>query len=108
MAGLTSPRMQQLLEGAKQAFDWVILDTPPLALLPDAHLLSSMTDGVVVVIRASSTPHEVIRRSVDAVGRQRVLGVVLNGVTELGVGTSYGYGYDYYGYHAEKAAPELS
>jgi capsular exopolysaccharide synthesis family protein len=102
MAGLTSARMQQLLAEAKETFDWIILDTPPLALLPDAHLLSSMMDGVVMVIKADSTPHDVIKRCVDSVGRARILGVVLNAAVEMKRGG--GYQYDYYGgYRAEGA-----
>ena len=59
-------------------FDWVILDTPPVVLLPDAHLLASMVDGALLVVRAGSTPHELVRRAVEAIGRSRILGVVLN------------------------------
>ena len=68
MAGLTSERMKRLLDEARQSFDWVILDTPPVMLLPDAHLMSSMVDGAVLVVRAASTPHELVRRAIDAIG----------------------------------------
>ena len=44
MAGLTSDRMRQLLNEARDSFDWVIIDTPPLGILPDAHLLTSMVE----------------------------------------------------------------
>ena len=40
MAGLTSGRMRRLIEEAREAFDWVIIDTPPIGLLPDASLLA--------------------------------------------------------------------
>ena len=78
MAALTSSRMRRLIDEAKELFDWVILDTPPLTLLPDAHLLSSLVDGVVLVIRANATPHELVKRAADVIGRQRIAGVVLN------------------------------
>jgi capsular exopolysaccharide synthesis family protein len=78
MAGLTSDRMKRLLDEARGAFDWVILDTPPVMLLPDAHLMASMVDGAVLVVRASSTPHELVRRATEAIGRSRIVGVVLN------------------------------
>jgi capsular exopolysaccharide synthesis family protein len=93
MAGLTSDRMRQLLEEAKESFDWIIVDTPPLMLLPDAHLLSSLVDGAVVVVKARSTPHEMVRRTVDIIGKNRVLGVVLNQANAREQ-SSYG---DYYG-----------
>ena len=78
MAGLTSDRMKRLLAEARGAVDWVILDTPPVMLLPDAHLMASMVDGAVLVVRARSTPHELVRRASDAIGRSRIVGVVLN------------------------------
>jgi capsular exopolysaccharide synthesis family protein len=78
MAGLTSDRMRRLIDEAREAFDWVIIDTPPLMLLPDAHLLSSLVDGAVLVIKANSTPHEMVKRTTEIIGRERVMGVVLN------------------------------
>lgn len=97
MAGLTSDRMRHLLEEARHAFDWVIVDTPPLGLLSDAHLLSSMIDGAVMVIRAKSTPHHMIKRAVDVIGRARILGIVLNGVEDSPMLSHYGYTHYNYG-----------
>jgi protein-tyrosine kinase len=99
MSLLTSDRMRRVLEEAAAAFDWVIVDTPPVALLPDANLLAAMVDAAVVVIGAEETPFDLVQRAVDAIGRERVLGVVLNKITAAGGhaarGYGYGYGYDY-------------
>ena len=97
MAGLTSERMRRLLTEARESFDWVIIDTPPVMLLPDAHLLASMVDGAVLVVRASSTPHEHVKRAAETIGRQRILGVVLNRA-EASAQPAYGAQY-YYGYY---------
>ena len=106
MAGLTSNRMRRLLEEAKASFDWVIVDTPPLMLLPDAHLLASMVDGAVLVIRAGSTPHDLVRRTADAIGRARIVGVVLNHAEP---NRTAGYqGYYYYDYHSRARSQELT
>jgi len=78
MAGLTSDRMKRLLAEARGAFDWVILDTPPVMLLPDAHVMASMVDGAVLVVRAGSTPYELVRRASEAIVRSRIVGIVLN------------------------------
>ena len=78
IAALTSERMRRLIEEARKKFDWVILDTPPVAVLTDANLVSSMTDGAVIVVRAGHTPYELVERAVAAIGRERTLGVVLN------------------------------
>jgi len=94
MAGLTSERMKRLLNEARQSFDWIILDTPPVMLLPDAHLMTSMVDGAVLVVRANATPHELVRRATEALGRSRILGVVLN---RAELSSQHGH-YQYYGY----------
>ncbi len=80
MARLTSARMKRVFTQAADSFDWVIVDTPALAILPDAELLASMVDGVLLVIRARSTPYESVKRAVDALGRARIVGIVLNQV----------------------------
>ena len=104
MAGLTSERMRRLLEEAKQSFDWVILDTPPVMLLPDAHLLASMVEGAVLVVRAGSTPHDLVKRSADAIGRSRILGVVLNRAEPSGRHDDH---YQYYGY-SERGGTDIA
>jgi Mrp family chromosome partitioning ATPase len=105
MACLISEQMRQLIREARQTFDWIIVDTPPLMLLPDAHLLASIADCALLVVRAESTPHGLVKRAMDAIGRSKVLGVVLNG-TSRGAGqglNSYG---DYY--PAYPAAPDAA
>jgi protein-tyrosine kinase len=99
MAALTSERMTRLLAEAKESYDWIIVDTPPLMLLPDAHLLSSLVDGAVLVVKARSTPHELVKRTTDIIGRNRVLGVVLNQAEAAAQAT---YGGQYGGYYLEK------
>jgi capsular exopolysaccharide synthesis family protein len=77
---LVSSRMQLILEEASTKFDWVILDAPPVAPTSDARLLSKMVDGTLFVIRAGKTQHPDVQKSVDMVGRNHILGVVLNDV----------------------------
>jgi capsular exopolysaccharide synthesis family protein len=80
MSALTSPRMRTILDEAVRLFDWVLIDVPPLGPVADANLLVPMTDGALLVVRAGQTPYEAVRRAVEALGRERILGVVLNGV----------------------------
>ncbi len=104
IAGLTSPRMLRVVEEAREAFDWVIIDTPPVAVLPDANLLAAMADGAILVVRADSTPWDMAQRAVQAIGRDRLLGVVLNHSNAPLGDTSYGY-YDYAGESSTKVPP---
>jgi len=101
IAALTSERMRQLVQEARATFDWVILDTPPVALLTDASLVSAMTDGALIVVKAGDTTWDLVDRAVQAVGRERTLGVVLNRATGQLPSTGY---YDYYNYYSAPVA----
>jgi Mrp family chromosome partitioning ATPase len=106
MASLTSDRMRRLLDEAREAFDWVIIDTPPIVLLPDARVLAAMADGVVLVIRARSTPVALVKRAIETVGTNHTLGVVLN-QTDTAPDAGYdGYYAEYANYSEPRAAME--
>ena len=95
MGGLTSERMRRIVQEAAARFDWVIIDTPPVGFLSDANLLVAMVDVAIFVVRAGKSPYRLIQRALDAVGRNRILGVVLNAVDE----SADIAGYTYYGYY---------
>lgn len=104
MSLLVSPAMKQLIEDARESFDWVIVDTPPIAILPDANLLSAMIDTALLVVSAQSTPYPLVQRAADAIGANRILGVVLNRAERVGLSPGYGY----YGYKDRKVEPKGS
>ena len=101
---VTSLAMKQMLEEASTQFDWVILDTPPVGLMPDANLLAAMVDVAFVVVNAGQTPYPLVKKAVDAIGLDRVLGVVLNRADRSVAAGAYSYGYyDSYTNEAPKA-----
>jgi capsular exopolysaccharide synthesis family protein len=82
MGALTSERMTQVLNKAAESYDWVIVDTAPVVMLPDTSLLAAMIEVAVLVIRAGRTSCDLVDRAIAALGRDHVLGVVLNCVDE--------------------------
>ena len=92
MAGLSSDRMRALVAEAASRFDWVLVDTPPVGLLSDANLVARVTDGVLFVIAAGSTPYQLVQRGIDEMGADRVIGTVLNRVNEKVLGSRSYYG----------------
>ena len=96
MAGLSSERMGLLLEGFAAKYDWVLIDTPPIGLLSDAQLLVRLAHAVLFVIRAGSTPFPVVERAINELGRDCIIGTVLNGVDAQTIPATGYYG-DYYG-----------
>ena len=109
MAGLTSPRMRRVLDEAREAFDWIIIDTPPVGLMTDANLLASMADGTILVIKAGQTPCDLVRRVADSLREHgHLLGVVLNRATMFDARHGYGYGYGDYRRYYGAAAPDTA
>jgi capsular exopolysaccharide synthesis family protein len=78
MSRLASDRMRRVLVEAAAQFDWVIIDTPPAGTVPDANLLATMADVVLLVVQAGRTPARLVQRTAEALGHDRVIGVVLN------------------------------
>jgi tyrosine-protein kinase Etk/Wzc len=101
---LGSARMQEILRDAKSKFDVVLLDTPPLLAVTDAAVLTTMVDGVVLVIRTERTKRDAVRRALGHIRsvRGRLLGAVLNDV-DMRSGAYYGsYGHYYYSYYGHE------
>jgi capsular exopolysaccharide synthesis family protein len=78
LALLASLRMALLMASARADFEWVIVDTPPVGLLVDAGVLDGSLDGYVMVVAAGKTTFPAARRALDTLGRDRLLGTVLN------------------------------
>jgi capsular exopolysaccharide synthesis family protein len=79
---LGSERMRRLIETFNSTFSHIIIDSPPISFFTDAVLVSSLVDGVLMMVRGPKSPRQVARyslQSLDAVGAP-ILGVVLNAV----------------------------
>ncbi len=92
---VTSSAMHRLIQDAAAKYDWVIMDSPPVGLLPDAHLLAAMVDKVLLVIQAGKTSYDIIQKSVASIGKDRIIGTVLNRA-EAAVANPYYTQYDAY------------
>lgn len=80
LGGLSSDRMKRLVADAAVEFDWVIVDSPPVGVLADAHLVAEMVDSALLVVRAGVTHFPDLAAAVDQLGHDRILGLVLNAV----------------------------
>ena len=52
----------------------------PIGFLADANLMAEEVDRTLLVVRAGQTQYSMVERAIEAIGRDRLLGVVLNGV----------------------------
>jgi non-specific protein-tyrosine kinase len=102
---LSSDRFRELIEQARQTVDIVLVDTPPVLAVSDPLVVSTATDGVLLVSRAGHTRIEALERAGATFPESvRRVGVVLN-QQERGGGESYYYYYGYYYGSDEKKPP---
>ena len=89
---LNTQGMREFLASAAEQFDWVIVDSPPIVPLADAELMSTLVDGVLLVVRANQTPASLITKAVQTLQGRNVLGIVFNGI-EKSKSSKYEYYY---------------
>ena len=100
---LGSERMKNILQRAKEEYDYVLIDTPPVLPVTDALVLSRLVDGLIMVISSGEVKVEMARDVKNQLvnAGANILGVVLNKVRSEHHGYGYGY-YYYYGHDGEK------
>ena len=100
---LGSERMQNILQRAKEEYDYVLIDTPPVLPVTDSLVLGRMVDGLILVIDSGEIKVEMARDVKNQLvhAGANILGVVLNKVRSEHHGYGYGY-YYYYGHDGEK------
>jgi protein-tyrosine kinase len=91
---LQSDAFRELIDRARRDYEWVLIDSPPSALVPDPSILAQLADGVLLVVLTAQTPLDAIHRGVASIGKGKILGVVLNRAPES-AGSAYPY-YDMY------------
>lgn len=109
---VSSENMQALIKWARQEFDFVVLDLPPMAVVSDAESVMEYADASLLVVRQNAAEAPAINKAVASLdsGKAKLLGCVLNNVctTVLSSGQGYGYGgygkYGHYGYYGHYGA----
>jgi capsular exopolysaccharide synthesis family protein len=95
---LSGTRMRVLLQDLREQFDIIVLDTPPVLATADAGIVASLTDGVLLVVRAGATDRNAAQRACQQLANvgARVIGTVLNDPGgEVAKEGDYYYPYDY-------------
>lgn len=94
---LNPVRLHEVFEELKFYFDYIVVDAPPVIPVSDPLIIANETDGVLMVVRAGSTPKEVVKRAVNLLqnSKIKVLGTILNNIEEV---LPYYYSTKYYSY----------
>lgn len=94
---LGNDRFKKMIEIAREQFDYVIIDCPPLGSVIDAAIVAKECDGAIIVIETDNVSYKIVQRVKKQLEQSgcKILGAVLNKV-EMG-GKGYGYYGNYYG-----------
>jgi len=102
---LASSATEKIFKALQNAFDYVIVDTPPVSVVTDAAVLCRVADGVLLVVRPGVTTiqgAQLSKKNLEAVNAH-ILGVIMNGYNAKKTGRRDGYSYAYsYGYYDSK------
>jgi capsular exopolysaccharide synthesis family protein len=98
---LTSARFEDLIDDLRDAFDYVLVDTPPLLAVSDPCIVAPRVDGLLLTVRLCKNGRPSAERAGDILAGLKVncIGVVVNGVGKHGAMS--GYGYEHYHYTDE-------
>lgn len=102
---VSSPNMDTLLNWAREHYDFVILDMPPLAKVTDAESVMNKVDSTLLVVRQNAAPTRALNKAIESLnqGSAKLLGCVLNNVysTALSSGQGHGNAYGHYGHYGK-------
>jgi capsular exopolysaccharide synthesis family protein len=100
---ISSRRMKTLLQDMKNQYDYVFIDSPPIIHLADGIILSTLTEGTVLVVRAGKVTTDVFSAGLKKLNEfdPHILGVVLNGMSTRFAGSQSYYYYNYRSYVSE-------
>ena len=98
---LNNEKFTKLLETARNEYDYVIIDTPPIGQVIDPAIVAQQTDGVIFLISQANISYKYAQKQIEQMRKSgcRILGAVLNKVDPEEKGGYYG---GYYGKYSKK------
>jgi capsular exopolysaccharide synthesis family protein len=80
---ISSEKMREMLEMLETRFDYILIDSPPLMYVTDPLILSTLVEGVILVVQGGKCTRDILRQSRQMLGSvsAKILGVVLNNVS---------------------------
>jgi protein-tyrosine kinase len=85
---LTSQAMLEMAEELKKRYQLIIVDSPPVNIVADTPIISSLADGVLIVVSAGSTRRKDLSKALDALEYANIIGFIMN-VTKRGTENYY-------------------
>jgi protein-tyrosine kinase len=104
-----SKKMEAMIEEIKSRYEdrFIIFDTTPILATAEPEIMAKWVDGIILVVKAGATPRETVQQAINILGKEKLLGIILNNVGFKSSGLfkryfgSNGY-YHSYGYRPPK------
>jgi protein-tyrosine kinase len=74
-----SPRFEVLVSEARRLYDYVLIDTPPVVVVPDCRQIGKWVDGFLFVVAADQTPRSQLAEALNLLEQDKVIGLIFNG-----------------------------
>jgi exopolysaccharide/PEP-CTERM locus tyrosine autokinase len=100
---LSSDKMKGLIQEVRDRYTdrFIVLDSPPLELVPETAVIANEVDAVLLVVRCGKTPRNALKAAVDKLQKEKILGIVFNGYNSP-LKFYDQYGYNQYRYRRKK------
>jgi protein-tyrosine kinase len=96
---LVSPRFEMLVSEARRLYDYVLIDTPPVVVVPDCRQIAKWVDGFLFVVAADKTTRNELAEALNLLQQDKVIGLIFNG------GRARSRYDSYYGYYRTDRSP---
>ncbi len=102
---LKSQRAEAFIEEARERYDYIIVDTPPVLPVPDCRVIARWVETFLVIVAAHKTPKKLLEETLNALEPNKVLGLVFNR-DDFPLANYYEYGYAY-GRYGQRSRGQL-
>lgn len=101
---LSSDKMKKIINKAKEEYDFIIIDTPPIKAVTDGAIISTLVDSSIIVVESGETDIRLVRESKEQLEKvnANILGVVINKVSRSNNMYYDKYGYYQYSYYLDE------
>lgn len=103
---LKSRRAESFIEEARERYDYIVVDTPPVIPVPDCRVIARWVEGFLVIVAAHRTPKKLLEETLNALEPNKVLGLVFNR-DDFPLANYYGYSYAY-GRYGQRTRRQLN
>jgi capsular exopolysaccharide synthesis family protein len=75
---LQSSRLSELMDELTTLFEWIIIDSPPVLPMADTTVWMRLADGILLVTRQGTTKKRLLKKGIEAIEQQKLIGALLN------------------------------